>query len=280
MQVNKTNNNRFVDSLNFAQPQPASILVPLKSQDTITAQSQNNSGDIKFLSLDKINLSDEAKIAISGKKICIDPGHGGDDAGSISPSGLKEKDINLKIALLVRENLERLGAKVIMTRSTDADVAPPGSDDETELGARVKVANDANADIFISIHANSWTSSLKYGHEDYYYQGAGKPSKNLAGSVYNEVVNQMKLKGNGVLTSNFYVIKYTKMPAELTEMEYLSNPEGEKKLKDPNFQKNIALAITQGLVNYFVNLKGKIPPARIPPKDKHYKQLPCEKIHK
>ncbi|MBI2252765.1 MAG: N-acetylmuramoyl-L-alanine amidase, partial [Armatimonadetes bacterium] len=160
------------------------------------------------------------------------------------------------------------------------EVSPPGSDNETELGARVKAANDANADIFISIHANSSTSPLKYGHEDYYYQGAGKSSKDLARSVYDEILNQMKLKGNGVLTANFYVIKYTKMPAELTEMEYLSNPEGEKKLKDSNFQKNIALAITQGLANYFVNLKGKIPAARIPPKDKYYKQLPCEKIHK
>ncbi|MBI2252710.1 MAG: N-acetylmuramoyl-L-alanine amidase, partial [Armatimonadetes bacterium] len=84
----------------------------IKSQDRITAQSQNNSGNIKFLSLDKISLSQAAKIAISGKKICIDPGHGGDDPGAISPNGLKEKDLNLKVALLVKENLERLGAKV------------------------------------------------------------------------------------------------------------------------------------------------------------------------
>ena len=104
-----------------------------------------------------------------GKIICLDPGHGGLDTGSTGATGTKEKDNTLATALLLRERLEKNGATVIMTRDSDKEASFAGVSPEDELGARVDVANDAGADIFISIHNDSFASSSVSGTTTYHY---------------------------------------------------------------------------------------------------------------
>lgn len=90
-----------------------------------------------------------------GKTICIDPGHGGSDSGVMGSTGTKERDNTLAIALLLRDRLEKNGACIVMTRDSDKDVSFPDSAADEELGARVDAANEAGADIFLSIHNDS-----------------------------------------------------------------------------------------------------------------------------
>ena len=98
-----------------------------------------------------------------GKIICLDAGHGGSDPGAIGPSGTLEKDNTLAISLLLRDILESNGATVVLTRDTDRTVSAPDSSASEELKARVEIATDANADIFISIHNDSFTSNTAMG---------------------------------------------------------------------------------------------------------------------
>ena len=109
--------------------------------------------------------------ALSGKIIVIDPGHGGNDSGAIGPTGVMEKNVTLKVALELRKLLEAEGAKVILTRETDRTVSEKGAkaSDIEELGARCDVGNRAGADIFISIHADSFTRPEARGTTGYYY---------------------------------------------------------------------------------------------------------------
>lgn len=203
---------------------------------------------------DEIKLSAEA-LALQGKKICIDPGHGGSDPGAIGPTGFKEKEVNLKIALYLKNYLEKEGATVIMTRATDADVAPPGSTDPEELGARVKIANENKTDILISIHNNANLDPKKNGIETYYYTYGSDAAKILSKDIYDKLVENLKLKANGCYPANFYVLKYADMPSVLTESAYISNAEEEILLKDPVFQEKIACSIAQGVEGYFKYLK-------------------------
>ncbi|MCX7780629.1 MAG: N-acetylmuramoyl-L-alanine amidase, partial [Negativicutes bacterium] len=124
-----------------------------------------------------------------GKTICIDAGHGGSDPGASGPTGTSEKDNTLSIALLLRDKLERNGAKVIMTRETDQDVAYPHASAGEELGARVEIANSSRADIFISIHNDSFTSPSASGTTCFHYGDA--ESIELAGCLQKNLVEKL-----------------------------------------------------------------------------------------
>lgn len=188
---------------------------------------------------------------LTGKRICIDPGHGGEDPGAIGPSGLTEKSVNLAIALDVRDELRSYGADVVMTRDTDRSVAPPGSSHVQELQARCDVATKAKADVFVSVHNNANPNAATRGTETYHSRNADDASKFLAHSIYDKMTAQLPVSGRGVFPSDFYVIYHATMPAELTEVAFISNPDEEKLLASPYFQKKAAHAIGDGIVSYF-----------------------------
>ena len=135
-------------------------------------------------------------------KIYIDPGHGGNDPGAIGPTGLKEKDVNLDIAVNVGKILSQHGIDAILTRRGDSKV---------ELADRVKMANDNNADCFISIHINSASNSTATGTETFAFPNSVLGTK-LAEAVQKALVNEINLADRGVKHKNFYVLKNTKMP--------------------------------------------------------------------
>ena len=192
--------------------------------------------------------------ALRGRKIAIDPGHGGNDAGAIGPSGVMEKNVTLKVALELKKLLEAEGAEVIMTRETDRTVSAKGAkaSDIEELGARCEVANMAGAEIFISIHADSFTRPEARGTTGYYYgkSSTGRGQK-LADCIRRNLVEQLGTPSRGTQPCNFYVVKNTDMPATLIELGFISNKEEEKLLDSDEGVMKAAQGIFDGIEDYF-----------------------------
>ena len=204
-----------------------------------------------FKDLDK----DLSKItALSGKKIVIDPGHGGNDAGAIGPTGVMEKNVTLKVSLELKKLLEAEGAQVIMTRENDRTVSAKGAaaSDIEELGARCEVANRIGADIFISIHADSFTRPEARGTTGYYYsKSTSGHGQKLADAIRRNLVEQLGTPSRGTQPCNFYVVKHTDMPATLIELGFISNKDEEKLLDSAEGVKKAAQGILDGIEDYF-----------------------------
>ena len=176
--------------------------------------------------------------------IYLDPGHGGTDEGC-ARNGVREKDINLAIALLVRERLIEQGYEVIMSREMDTYIAKE---------ERVKEANEAGADIYISIHQNATDEGNAVSGMEVWYEedDSGRDSKRLA-----QLIRQQTLKSTGAAErelrgdADFHVTRNTSMPACLIETGFLSNAAERKMLSLSEYQQKIADGIVQGISYYF-----------------------------
>ncbi len=214
--------------------------------------------------------------------IVIDPGHGGSEYGAVGPSGVMEKDIVLSIAKYLKKEIEsKLGLKVILTRSRDINLS---------LEERAQIANNSKADLFISIHCNASRNKKARGSETFilslkatdnsarrtaYFENNPqakeykdendtitfilwdlaqsaflKESALLAELVQKELNLLLHTKDRGIKQAPFRVLTNVSMPAILVETAFLSNPDEEKMLKDPKFQKKIAYAIFLGVKRY------------------------------
>ena len=191
--------------------------------------------------------------ALQGKLIAIDPGHGGNDAGAIGPTGVMEKNVTLKVALELKKLLEAEGATVVMTRETDRTVSEKGAkaSDIEELGARCAVGNRAGAHIFISIHADSFTRPEARGTTGYYYSKGSGAGQRLADCIRRNLVEQLGTPSRGTQPCNFYVVKNTDMPATLIELGFISNKEEEKLLDSKEGVRKAAQGILDGIEDYF-----------------------------
>ena len=196
----------------------------------------------------------ESLTTLKGKVIAIDPGHGGNDAGAIGPTGVMEKTVTLNVALELEKLLKAEGATVIMTRKTDKTVSPAGAKASAieELQARCDVANKAKADIFISIHADSFTNPTARGTTGYYYsQTEGPASIKLADCIRKALCEQIKTPSRGTKPCNFYVVRNTDMAATLIELAFISNPEEEDILSSVEGVLKCAQGIFDGIEDYF-----------------------------
>ncbi|MBU1260735.1 MAG: N-acetylmuramoyl-L-alanine amidase [Planctomycetes bacterium] len=191
----------------------------------------------------KSQLPGQSSWKSAGKTIVIDAGHGGKDPGAISTHGFYEKTVNLDVALQVTQILRDKGYKVIMTRDSDKFI---------ELEERAAIANRSRADIFVSIHADSCATSSKNGFTLYVARNASWASKSLAGSIDKQML-QTGIKSRGTRKADFRVLKYTRCPAVLVELGYLSNYWEAKQLKNKDMQKRLANAIACGITDYFKN---------------------------
>ncbi|MGE8138043.1 N-acetylmuramoyl-L-alanine amidase [Bacillus safensis] len=188
------------------------------------------------------NVITQLKNAVLGETIFIDPGHGAQDAGAIG-NGLLEKNINLEVALKLRSRLHQAGALIVMSRTSDTF---------DSLQTRVSKGAQANADIFISIHANANDNSGANGTETYYDTTyAAAHSVKLAQQVQPRMVNALGTKDRGVKTAGFYVIKYSRMPSILLETGFVTSPIDASILKSTAAKDRLASGITTGVSNYF-----------------------------
>ena len=190
---------------------------------------------------------------LKGRVIVIDPGHGGSDSGAIGPTGVMEKSITLRVGNELRRLLTQEGATVYMTRSTDKEVSPKRSKatDIEELQARCDVANQKNADIFVSIHMDSFTNDAAKGTTGYYYSLGNKRSRILADKIRAGVIDQLGTQSRGTQSSNFYVVKHTDMPATLVELAFISNKNEEQLMNSEDGIKKAAQGIADGIADYF-----------------------------
>lgn len=175
--------------------------------------------------------------------IVIDPGHGGVDEGC-ARGGVREKDINLSIALEVQKRLTTLGYQVVMTRDTDESLS---------LGERVQTASEAKADIFVSIHQNSSNLYKVNGLEIYYSaKNAQSDSRRLAELIHKDVLLDTGVKARSIFEwEDIHVIREARMPACLIETGFLTNASERRKLSDPSYQNLMAEGIVSGIDAYF-----------------------------
>ncbi|WP_371361616.1 hypothetical protein SRRS_29920 [Sporomusa rhizae] len=193
--------------------------------------------------------TEDENARLAGKVICLDPGHGGSDQGALGPTGTMEKDNTLAIALLLKEKLEKSGATIVMTRDTDADVAYADAATNEEFGARVEAANQAEADLFISIHNDSFTSTAAAGSTTFHY--GDKESVRLANLVQRGLSEKLSTKDRGARFASFYVLRHTNMPSILVEVAFISNPVEEMLLSSVDGRDNAAESICDGILKFF-----------------------------
>lgn len=190
---------------------------------------------------------------LAGKVIALDAGHGGSDVGAIGPTGVTEKSVTLRIAKAVQQLLQEEEAQVLMTRTTDTEVSKKKAkaSDIEELQARCDVANNQKADIFISIHMDSFTNSSPSGTTGYYYGSGTKAGQRLAKLVSEGIIGSIGTGNRGIKSCNFYVVKHTTMPATLVEVAFISNQREERLLNSEEGIKKAAQGIVNGLKKFF-----------------------------
>lgn len=221
-------------------------------------------------------------------KIVIDPGHGGHDTGTIGPNGLEEKNLVLEVSRRLGKLLEtRLGAEVVYTRKDDTFIP---------LETRTAIANQARADLFVSIHANSSHDSAARGVETYYLNFTSSPealevaarenavseksiyelqdlvkkiamkekieeSREFAGDVQASLHSGLAMKSpairdRGVKKAPFIVLIGANMPSILAEISFVSNPTDEHRLATSEYRERIAESLYRGIAKYVNGLSG------------------------
>ena len=221
-------------------------------------------------------------------RIVVDAGHGGHDSGTLGPEGIEEKDVVLDVSLRLGKLLkQRLGADVIFTRSDDTFIP---------LETRTAIANRAQADLFVSVHANSSSDPSARGVETYYLNFTSSPeSLELAArenAVSQQSIHQLSdlvkkialhdkidesrefasdvekylyegldqgnpgLKDRGVKQAPFVVLIGANMPSILAEISFLTNPDDARQLRDPNYRQRIAESLYRGVARYVSGLSG------------------------
>jgi len=191
----------------------------------------------------------------TAKVIVIDPGHGGFDPGKVGNTGKHEKDINLAISLYLREYLEASGSIVIMTREEDVDLyIDDGSNRKkknVDLTNRKNIAKESQPHVFLSIHVNSFSESKYYGAQTFYPKN-NEEGKKLANVIQEELIRVLHNDNNRVPLENdsIYIIKGLDIPTVLIECGFLSNPQEEQNLNNPQYQQKIAWSIYVGIQRY------------------------------
>ncbi|AXC13383.1 N-acetylmuramoyl-L-alanine amidase [Acidisarcina polymorpha] len=221
-------------------------------------------------------------------RIVVDAGHGGHDSGTLGPDGIQEKDVVLDVSLRLGKLLkQRLGADVIFTRSDDTFIP---------LETRTAIANKAQADLFVSVHANSSLDASARGVETYYLNFTASPeSLELAArenAVSQQSIHQLSdlvkkialhdkidesrefasdvqkylydgldqgnpgLKDRGVKQAPFVVLIGANMPSILAEISFLTNPDDARQLRDPSYRQRIAESLYRGVARYVSGLSG------------------------
>jgi N-acetylmuramoyl-L-alanine amidase len=226
-------------------------------------------------------------------RIVIDPGHGGHDSGTLGADGIEEKDVVLDVALRLGKLLhDRLGSEIIYTRSDDTFIP---------LETRTAIANKAQADLFLSIHANSSPDASARGVETYYLNFTSSPdaletaarenavsdqsihqlsdlvkkialkdkieeSREFAGDVQQGLYGGLQkgnagLKDRGVKKAPFVVLIGANMPSILAEISFVTNEKDARQLQEPEYRERVAESLYKGVAKYAGGLSGIRPPA-------------------
>ena len=223
-------------------------------------------GVFLFGALFHISVTEEpqAHTAMSEPEITviIDAGHGGEDSGAVV-NGLIEKDINLPIALKLRDMLVASGYRVVMTRDSDISIYDSSADTTREkkvsdLNNRVKIINSSKNNILVSIHQNKFEQS-KYSGAQIFYSENVPQSFRLAEEIRRSVTGLLQPENKRELKpadKSIFILSKAEVPAVIVECGFLSNEDEAKKLSDEEYQKQMAFAVFCGIKSYIRNNKG------------------------
>lgn len=198
----------------------------VSSEDTVVEKEQTD-------------VPDRKKGTLNGITIVLDPGHGGNDGGTVGVRKTEEKELTLKTAEILSHHLNAAGAEVVMTRQSDTYV---------DLRKRVAGSHQAGADAFISIHYDSVDDSSVSGFTSYYQHDF---QKELAEYLNSGLGDKLTLHDRGVQHGNYLVLRENKQPSVLVELGFLSNFNEERVLTTNQFREQAALGLYTGIINYF-----------------------------
>jgi bla regulator protein BlaR1 len=194
------------------------------------------------------NAADAIDPSLKGQVVFIDPGHGGTDDGAVysppeSPE-VKEKELNLAIALRLAELLEQSGIQVVMTRQDDSTV---------QLDERIDMVNSSQAALLVSIHQDFAPDETANGTTTYYYLSDNMPAKEVTSEKAAQVLQanlmqHLDTQDRGTRTAKLRMLSDTQIPAVMTNIAYLSNESDREKLLTADFQNNAAQALYEGII--------------------------------
>lgn len=200
-----------------------------------------------ILNISIISYVKGENLDLIGKVIYIDPGHGGIDPGA-TYKDIYEKDINLSIALKLKKELENNGAIVYLTRYDDIDLSiSTNNHKKSDLNNRVRAINNSNADLFISIHLNSYGTS--WHGVQIFYDDNNSANEILASIMDKNIKN---LNGNRTYKkkNNLYLLKNIKIPGILVEVGFLSNENERYLLTNSKYQEKVSKSLCNGIKEY------------------------------
>ncbi len=211
-------------------------------KDNKTNQHSDNVSDSEMLDKEEVNTEEK-------NVVVIDPGHGGNDPGKVSSSGVLEKDVNLQIAICLKAELINRGMNPVILRETDTNLATEGATNKkvSDMKNRVSIINESDATVLISIHQNSYTDPSVRGPQVFYHS-ISKESEEFAELLQDKLNNinpehARKTKGS----EDYYILNKSICPGVIIECGFLSCPEETALLTDNVYQQKIASAIADAI---------------------------------
>lgn len=227
------------------------MVINLKSKSFIICLISIVTVAILFISSNSITTFSQSK----PYTVVIDAGHGAPDGGAVGVNGTIEKDINLQISLKLQEILENRGIRVIMTRTDDNSICDKNAKTLHEMKVsdmknRLEIINKSGADLFLSIHMNSFSKASSVGLHVFYSRNHPEISE-TAVLIQDSISKITGAKTHAVKAASdtLYLMKNPTPPAILVECGFISNPEEEKLLNDDNYQSKIAFSIANAVIS-------------------------------
>lgn len=202
---------------------------------------------IIIISIFNVNASN-LTFPLLGKTIYLDAGHGGVDNGA-TVNNVHEKDLNLQIVYKLKETLTSAGATVLLTRKDDNDISNPNAlyRKKSDFDNRIKLINNSNADLYISIHQNIYQNKKYSGPQVFYV----KDNQKLAEIIQNTLNKYLNTKRKVKTINNTYMYKLLKKKGILIECGFISNDNERYKLKKEEYQLKLSKIITEGIITYY-----------------------------
>lgn len=226
----------------------SNILLP-KAQKVVAGNLQENESG---------SHETELSVDFSDKCVVVDSGHGGVDPGKESQNGVLEKDINIAIALKLKELLEQSQIKVVMTRTGDDGLYEENDANKkaADMKKRCAIINESDADLVVSIHQNSFQSSLVKGAQVFYYKYSAE-GKELANILQKNLIEELDNNNKRVAKEDntYYLLINTKLPTVIAECGFLSNAQEAELLVTEEYQQKVARALYDGIVEYLISLR-------------------------